>query len=395
MCFSRIRAIAGLLAWSMVWICPTEALGQTAAMLEQLQKLHERATAPDVVLTAGDVKQIADRLREWKLDPEKLSREDRVRLGRVEVHIALAKGDAKAGYERAVALLGEYPEEHSVQETAYLAAYTAGDAKLGTEMLKEISKGATGEQRRQNSMRRRWLRGVGKPAPDVEIVTEDMTGYKTTRRGDRVLLIDFWNVAQSKEDDTSTLLSGLSKDYQYDTHLEMVGVNADSEDKLEEAKEFAKAGGYTWKQKYEYTALKAPITHEAFHAGPPPWQVLIDIYGYVRAIGSLREPGFQYAVRATVAEARGDHECVLPRTRDGTQPELASAKIKPIDKKTTKEQGGELRSDPDAAAKLNLARTYMKTGKRTDAKRLFQEIVRDFPGTFEAKEAQEYLDSFP
>jgi len=219
-----------------------------------------------------------------------------------------------------------------------------------------------------------------------------MTGFRTTRRGDRVLLIDFWNVLQTREDDTSEALRALHEEYQHSLHVDFVGVNADAEAQVPEAKEFAKESGYVWKQRYEYAATNAPITHQAFRAGTPPWQVLIDTFGYVRAVGSVREPGFQYALRAAIAEARRDFEVVLPRTRDGQQPERASAKIEPKTK-TAVQPERELPSNPDAAAKLTLARTYLKTGKRTDAKRLFEEIVRDFPGTLEAKEAQEYLDS--
>jgi hypothetical protein len=97
-------------------------------------------------------------------------------------------------------------------------------------------------------------------------------------------------------------------------------------------------------------------------------------------------------LRAAVSEARGEHEIVLPRTRDGQQPTRPSAQVKPKEKER-RERDEELPSNPEARQKLTLARTYLKTGKRTDARRLFEEVVRDYPGTVEAKEAQEYLDS--
>ena len=386
----RVRLTVGVVGCA--WLAASSAWAQSAATLRELNKLHERMADADKVLTAKDAKQAANRLAEWKLAPEKLSPEDRARLGRIEVYVALAEGDAKAALERARSLLGEFSDDPAACEAAYLAACAAGDAKLGSDMLKQLAKDAKGDRRRQLSQRRRWIRGVGKQAPEVEIRAEDMTGFRTTRRGDRVLLIDFWNVLQTREDDTSEALRALHKEYQHSLHVDFVGVNADAEVQVPEAKEFAKESGYVWKQRYEYAATNAPITHQAFRAGTPPWQVLIDTFGYVRAVGSVREPGFQYALRAAIAEARRDFEVVLPRTRDGQQPERASAKIEPKTK-TAVQPERELPSNPDAAAKLTLARTYLKTGKRTDAKRLFEEIVRDFPGTPEAKEAQEYLDS--
>jgi hypothetical protein len=233
---------------------------------------------------------------------------------------------------------------------------------------------------------------VGEKAPDVLIRTEDMTEFSTRRRGNRVLLIDFWNVLLPPDEKEIKALRDLYKEYQYSLHVDFVGVNADPEARIDEARKFARENGYVWKQRYEYQGREAPITHQAFHAGNPPWQVLIDTFGYIRAVGTASEPGFQYALRAATAEARGDQEVVMPRTRAGAQAERPGAEIK-VEAKKSPKPAGELPSSPEAQAKLTLARTYMKTGKRTDAKRLFEEIVRDYPGTREAQEAQEYLDS--
>ncbi len=374
------------------WLAASSASGQSDATLRELRKLHDRLVDPAKVLTARDAKHAVDRLAEWRLRPEKLSAEDRARLWRIEAYVALADGDAKTAVERAQSLLGEFPDQPAVLEAAYLAACAAGDAKLGTDVLKKLSKAAEGDQRRLLSQRRRWIRDVGKEAADVLIRTEDMTEFSTTRRGDRVLLIDFWNVLLPPDQREVKALCDLYEEYQYSLHVAFVGVNADADARVDEAKKFAQENGYVWKQRYEHQARQAPVTHQAFHAGTPPWQVLIDTFGYIRAIGAASEPGFQYALRAATAEARGDREVVMPRTRDGRQPQRPSAQIEPKPGKFVK-PAGELPSSPEALAKLTLARTYLKTGKRTDAKRLFEEIVRDYPGTQEAKEAQEYLDS--
>jgi tetratricopeptide (TPR) repeat protein len=371
------------------------ARGQSPATLRELQKLHDRMADPTQVLSAKDAKSATDRLTEWKLTPEKLSPEDRGRLWRIEVYVALAEGDAAGALEHAQALLAEFPDDSDSLQAAYLAACAAGDAKLGGDVLKKLSKTAKGDERRLISRRRRWIRGVGEKAPEIEIRTEDMTGFWTTRRGERVLVIDFWNVLVPPDASVVKALRQLYEEYCHSRYVEFVGVNADSENRVEQAKEFAKENGYVWKQRYEYSATRAPITHEAFGAGTPPWVVAIDIFGYVRAIGAADEPGFQYALRAAVAEAAGDYEPVMPRDRHGKQPTRSSesAEAKAGESQKPKEKAGELPSNAEAAAKLRLARTYLKTGKRTDALKLFKEIVRDYPGTFEAREAQEYLDS--
>jgi outer membrane protein assembly factor BamD (BamD/ComL family) len=88
----------------------------------------------------------------------------------------------------------------------------------------------------------------------------------------------------------------------------------------------------------------------------------------------------------------------MVRSRDGEQPQKPGDKIKspePTEKKP-KTKSEEKPSDPEAAKLLRLARTYLKTGKKTDAKRLLEQIVREFPGTPEAREAQVRLDNdFP
>lgn len=376
------------------WLAASTVRGQSAATLRELEKLHERMADPHKVLTTKDAKRANDRLVEWRLEPEKLSPVDRARLRRVEVYIALASGDARAALEGAQSLLAEFADEPATLEAAYLAACAGGDAKLGTDLLKQLTKHAKGDQRRRLTQRRRWIRGVGKQAPEVEIRAEDMTEFSTTRRGDKVLLIDFWNVLLPPDEKTARALRDLHEEYRHSLHVELVGVNADAEARVDQAKKFAKEHGYVWKQRYEYQAQRAPITHQAFHAGRPPWQVLIDTFGYIRAIGAASEPGFQYALRAAIAEARGDQEVVMPRTRDGEQPTRPSARVRaqPTPKKVSEDEG-ELPSNPEALRKLRLARTYLKTGKRSDAKRLFEEIVQDYPGTNEAQQAQEYLDS--
>ena len=387
------RLIAGIVC--CLSISASTASGQSPATLRGLENLHARLADPHRVLTAEDARPAADRLAEWRLNPEKLAPENRARLWRIQALVALAQGDAHSALEHTQALLDEFPDQPETLETLYLAACAAGDAKLGSEALKKLSKPAKGDRRRLISRRRRWIRGVGRKAPDVVIRSDDMTEFATTRRGERVLLIDFWNTLVRPEERASKALCDLYQEYRHNRYVAFVGVNADGETRVEQAKKFADESGYVWKQRYEYTATQAPITHEAFHAGKPPWVVLIDTFGYIRAIGAASEPGFQYALRAAVAEARGDHEPVMPRTHDGEQPTRPSASFEREtgEAKASETRSGEPPSSSEAAAKLRLARTYLKTGKRTDAKRLFEEIVREYPGTREAEDAQEYLDS--
>jgi hypothetical protein len=209
-----------------------------------------------------------------------------------------------------------------------------------------------------------------------------------------VLVIDLWNVLTASEAADVEALRALYAEYRDSRYVEFVGVNADAESRTADARQFARDHGLDWPQHYEQAGRQSPITHQAFAAGNPPWQVLIDQFGFVRAVGSAREAGFQHALRAAIAEARGDREPVMPRTRDGRQAERPGAVVSIEPKPPAKgKSAGELRSDPEAAAKLRRARAFLKAHRRTDAKQLFEEIVRDHAGTLEAQQAQEYLDS--
>ena len=354
--------------------------------------MFARLSGENSIVSNEQATQYADRLQSWSLKSEALSPADRVKLGCVEVYLAAARGDAATALTRAQQLIKNFPEDRFAQVAAYVAAGAAGDAQLGYELASKLGKGADADQRRAWSTRRRWLREVGKQAPEIDIRAADGTVYQTQRRNTRVLLIDFWNTLETPTDALAKSNVSLYRQYRNSRYFDMVGVNTDAESRVSTAHEFAKTAGYDWNQVYELTSVNAPIAHKAFHAGNPPWQVLIDVYGYVRAVGDATEPGFQYALRAAVAESEGRFAAVMPRTREGEQAQMAKVEITAA---PAKQQGGEgdLPSNPDAASKLRQARAFLRTGLRTKAKDLLEEIVRDYPGTAEARDAQEYLDT--
>jgi hypothetical protein len=354
--------------------------------------LYARLSADNAVASAEQATQYAERLKSWGLKAESLPPAERARLGCVEVYLAAAQGDAAGALGRAQQLLKDFPQDAAAQAAAYVAAGAAGDAQLGSDMASKLAQSADAKQRPAWSARRRWMREVGKQSPEIDIRAEDGTVFQTRRRNNRVLLIDFWNTLEKPEAGLSKALVAVYQEYQGSRYFDLVGVNADAEARVAEARAFAKTAGYEWGQVYEKTSVNAPITNEAFRAGNPPWQVLIDAYGYVRAVGSATEPGFRYALRAAVAESEGRFPAVMVRTREGQQAQVAKAEVSAAPAKKDA-SGKELQSNPEAASKLRQARTYLRTGLKTKARELFEEIIRDYAGTAEAQEAQEYLDS--
>lgn len=391
----RIRIQFG----GVLWLLATGGLASGAFAQASAQNssqtladLHARLSAENAVISVEEAMDCSERLKQLGLNAEELPPAERAVLGGVEVYIAAALGDAAAALTRARQLLQDFPEDGAARTAAYVAACAAGDAQLASELGTSLAQGAEGEQRRVWAARRRQMREIGKQAPECEIRAGDGSGFHTRRRSNRVLLLDFWTMLRKPDETTSQALRSIYKESRGSRYFEMVGVNADAESRVAEARAFAGQAGYEWPQVYELASTNAPLTHGAFRAGEPPWQVLIDAYGYVRAVGVATEPGFRYAVRAALAECEGRYAAVPPRTREGEQAQFQRIEIEPSPAK--KDAGDqELPSNPEAASKLRQARTFLRTGLRTKARELFEEILRDYPESREARDAQEYLDS--
>ena len=391
--FRMNRHPRGAVLLSLLLVTAATAFGQQNAPSE-LKTLHDRIVVTDHVISLQDAKLAHDRLAEWNLDPFTLKPEDRDRLLRTQIYAALGAGDAATAHDAAQSLLANAEHDAPNLQAAYIAAAAAGDAQTAIDILKQQRSGADRDLRQLLSDRRRWMRQVGEKAPDVTIRTESMSEISTTQRHDRVLLIDFWNTLNEPDHKALDALKNLYDEYHRNRYIEFVGVNADAEKNVLGAKQAAEKRGLTWEQRYEAQAINAPITHGAFSAGRPPWDVLIDSFGYIRAVGAANELAFQYVVRAAVAETAGEFEIVLPIDRNGDQPKKASEtlNLQPAQPKQDA-AAGEPTDSTEAEALLTRARLYLKTGKKTDARALLEKIVSQYPGTRQAAEAQEILDS--
>ncbi|MEP0846818.1 MAG: hypothetical protein HRF50_08355 [Phycisphaerae bacterium] len=362
----------------------------------QLEALHAKLTAPGGIVSVEQAREAAATLKSWRDAGRQFEGPARQRQLHAEVLASLGLGDAAGARAALDEMQKEFADAPATAECAYLAAAAGGDAQLGLQAIKTLAAAAAREDKKRWSVRRRWIEKVGGVAPDVSLPAEAGT-ISVRKRGSKPLLIDFWSAIPEPDAKHAAALKHLHDELGADGGVELVGVNADAESRLEQAQSLAAKFGYSWPQVYEKQPSRAPITHTAFEAGSPPWLVLIDTYGFVRAVGAADEPAFQYAVRAAVAEARGEFPAVTPRDREGKQPEAAGAMISTAAKppEAVKPAAGPLPSNPEAASKLRQARAFLKTGKKTDAMRIFREIVRDYPGTQEAQEAQSYLDSNP
>lgn len=386
---TRFAAVLGGLLLGL-----SSAAAQPADVQQTIREMYAQFTHAGAAPSAEEGKLAQTRIEALRVNRKSMDKALLAKLMGAEALWPLATGDAATAVKGYQAMHERLPERAETYRVGYLVAAAAGDAQMAEQVLKDLSKLVDSSARREVSRMRRCMRHAGERAPQVEIRAGD-DEYETDDRGDRTLVIHFWNIDAATEHNKDAALETLAAWAKKDGSVDFVGVNADEESRYDEARKFAKEHGYDWPQRYEDKSYKAPITDEAFHVGSPPWLVVIDTYGYLRAAGDADDPAVYYAMRASAAEAAGDFARVLPTARDGTRPEQLSARMGGGGSKADSNETGQPKSNPQAADKLRQARLFLKTGMKTKAKALFQEIIRDYPGTEEARKAKEYLDSLP
>jgi len=97
----------------------------------------------------------------------------------------------------------------------------------------------------------------------------------------------------------------------------------------------------------------------------------------------------QYALRSAIASAKGEFkaEAVQAAGSHETEKEQVAAEPekKPADAKPELRPG----ENPEAARLFNEIRTFWKTGKKNDARKLIQELLEKYPDTWEAHKVKE------
>ncbi|MFH1747021.1 MAG: tetratricopeptide repeat protein [Planctomycetota bacterium] len=383
----RAGALVGVL------LCAVVAAGQDAHTLQELRKLHAELCAPGQVISTEQGTAAVARLREWNLSGRRLEPEDCGRLLLLEVCANLAVGDVQRAAAKLKELEPYVADTQTVFESRYLVAVVTGDADVVQATLKKLAEVAGKEQSRLLSQRRRWAKSLGQPAPDVEITASAGTRLAVRERFGVVLILDFWN----RRDTTTEYAQALTELYatcRTEMRVRFVGINNDGPAKLTEARAAAERLGYVWPQHYEGESGEK-YNREVFSAGTPPWTVLVDGRGVIRAVGSVTEPAFQYTLRAALAESGQPAEERVP-DRSATEPSgqgqatgpQAGGSERPVSK-------NDLPSNPEAAGLLRQARAFMKTGMKKKARELLERIIREYPGTREAKDAQERLGLLP
>ncbi len=373
------------------------AVAQDSKTLGELKRWHGKLVDSKTAISVADGQQARAEFKKWDLSPDKLEAEPRGQLLRLEIFAALAVGDAGGALAVLPALERELPKAQETLRAKWMTAFVAGDAQLAQQTLEQLKEGGTKEKAIAARLER--LRLVGTAAPDREVVAEGGQKFPLRKRGGAILVLDFWNTREAPTERQVAALRGLAEGYAAEPKVEFLGINDDKAEQVEAAKKLAAEKGYKWAQLYEASAGAAALTEPAFHVAASPWDVIIDGDGNVRAVGTASEPEFQYALRAAAEEAKGEYTAVAPRTIEGVAAARAAGEAPAVEaekkgekKKKEKEEQAKPEPEPphneEAAKLLDQARLYLKTGKKTEAKRLLQELIEKYPNTWEAQEAK-------
>lgn len=363
------------------------ASAQNEAVLAELKKLDERVSRAGALITPDEARDVDNRLRGWSFEAESLKPAPRAQLRRLQTLIFLQRGDAANAQSAAADLLAQAGSDPLSADIAFQAACAAADGQLAAGALKVLAAAGDADVKKRAAQRKRGAALIGRRIADAHIRTEDGTEIDLQKRGSQALVLDVWIMLAPPTDTHRDALKRLHQTAGRGPEVLFVGLNADNEERTEKAKSFA-AEHYAWGQRFEGVGVNAPLTHQKLRAGAPPWAMVIDHYGFVRAVGDASDVAFETALRAAAAEAAGVFEPIVPRGVDGKQPERRSAATDSPSAGGTKAAPAEgPKSNPEAASKLRQAITYRKTGLKTKARELFQQIIAEYPGTKEAEEA--------
>ncbi|MFN0136850.1 MAG: redoxin domain-containing protein [Phycisphaerae bacterium] len=386
----RLATLSALAACLATLVVPPAAAqnAEEADFLKHAESLLSKAGSPP---PSDELREIAQTLADLTVPSEKWKPQERARVLTLQVKAAGALGDAAMALAAARIIADKLRDQPEALELAYVGAVIAADGELARKIAKDAGEKATGAAKQTWSKRRTWAAELGKAAPDIKIRTHAIEEISVTKRGDELLILDFWNVLAPPPKESLAALKKIVEKYGEAHKLAIVSVNADSEARFERAQKWVAENKLDWHQVYEKVAVGAPITHAAFKAQAAPWTVTVDTLGQIRFVGDAASPAFETTLRAALAEAAGEFPPMTADRRSGKADAPATAK------KDAENPGEEkaLPSNPEAQAKLRQARVFRRTGKSADAKRLLEEIVANYPGTQEAKEAQEDLGYLP
>ncbi len=374
-----VLATVSLLSWmtGVTW-------GQTPQA--ELTALHERLTKPNAVISSADGRQALDQIGRWALDPAKLSADERGMLLRVEIYAALAVGDAERAVARVKDLRAAAPDTRDTLRVAWTAAVAGGDKALAQETLDKL-KAQDPAKADAVAKRAKRLALVGTAAPDVAVKT-DGGEVPLGKRNGVVLVLDFWQTRDKATNKHLDALRAWHKAYGTDKQVSLLGINSDPAAGLDAAKKVAEADATGWAQHFE-AADPAPL-RQKFGVDTAPWDVIIDGTGTIRAVGSAAEPELQYALRAAVAAAKGEFKADSGKATGATDKKKEEAAPAAEPEKKAGDAKPELRpgENPEAARLFNEIRTFWKTGKKNDARKLIQELLEKYPDTWEAREVK-------
>ncbi|MCG3128910.1 MAG: hypothetical protein CHACPFDD_03806 [Phycisphaerae bacterium] len=366
-----------------------EAEDRLAKLPAAYGKLTSNVSSP---LPLAEAEGVFDQFGDWRFDRSRLTPEQRGMVSTLFALASLSQGDAAAAKTYVAEALAERADQPAVQELAYYVACAAGDGKLATTSVARLTSLLPSEAQAAWRGRARTAKMFGVRVGDVTAPLIEGGTVSIGKREGKPLVVFLWNL-RKKPDDAQVECMRAQYNGLRDSKVEFIAVTANPPNQQQDAKNFARGKQMNWKHVFENRASGAPITQKVFKAPVQPMQVIIDAAGIVRAAGDVGDAGLTYALRAVAAEA--DTKVQPPEMTPADDKPLAREAVGEEDAQPAPAKEGELTDDRDAEQKLREARLMQRTGSKTRAKAMLEEIVKKHPNSKQAKDAQERLNNMP
>ncbi len=349
---------------------------------EQLGRIHKGLVRPERLNSAERGRKGRDLLDGLGINLSSLSAAGKVRFLQAHLFASLAIGDAADALGRLEDLGRLDPNAELTRVSMYLTGCSSGDAQMVTLALEKAKR--VGEEQALLERRGAGVPRMGKQVPFSDLIVANLPEIAEGK----VIVLDFW-----RSDDRDQRLFDRARGVVGESYAEvdavtLLGICLD--DDAARGKPRAASREPAWRTLF-VSDSGVQTLREAFGIKQTPAQLVIDQYGFVRCGTGFDDPAWHYALRAAVAEQAGTYPPMKVRLPSGARVKTRADREAERELKEQFDREAAYPHSPEAAKLLDRARLYIRTGRKTDARKLLREILEKYPETQEALEAADRL----
>ncbi|MCA9244099.1 MAG: hypothetical protein KDA32_09105 [Phycisphaerales bacterium] len=362
------------------------------AAIKGMTEGYEKLAKADLIVPPDEAAAMLSQIADWRFRLPDLEKEEVRKLKLLNLHCAAADGDARRMVEVVDSIAFVFKDDPETHYGLFLAAVANADAKRGLDAIKAIGAPLSREQQLPWLFWVRGFRKVGEAAPETPLKFENARDLSPRALNRSVLALVFWRRDDIRDPDAFSKAVAPLRAWALDhASVKLVGANCDGASDAETAKQFEGAHDLKWE-----SCVNGQELAKAYDITEFPAVVIVDSEGLIRTIGRPETPATHYSLRVATRYAEGAADYFPPRDAEGKlikieRPSESAPASASSSGGAAPSSGDGLRDDPAAESRLREARTFIRTGMKSKAREILQAIIRDYPGTKQAVEAQQRL----